>query len=177
MEKERNWVVEAAEPIQYPILEAGTGKGYFALALARKGYRFISFDLSGEMQKIAELHLHHYGLGHLAHFIVENGETLSFKNGSFGTVFSINMLHHLENPLRVMDELLRVLVSGGKLILCDFNDKGFAMMNEIHAREGTVHDEGKIRLPAVEDYLQSRGFKLQKKGSAFQDILIAVSPI
>lgn len=173
IEKERNRILEVAEPIRGKILEAGTGKGYFSLALAKKGHRFTTFDISKEEQEIARLHLQHHGLDRLASFVVENGESLSFKNQSFGAVFSVNTIHHLEEPAKVIDELIRVLASFGKLILCDFNDKGFDMIGKIHAMEGNVHESGKIRLSEAEPYLKDRGFKTQKESTDFQEIVIA----
>jgi len=173
IEKERNRILEVAEPICGELLEAGTGKGYFSLALAKRGYRFTTFDISKEEQEIARLYLRHHGLDHLACFAVGNGESLNFKDESFDVLFSVNTLHHLENPVKVINEWIRVLSPSGKFVLCDFNDKGFEMMGKIHAREGHVHESGKIRLNDVEVYLKDRGFTVQKEGSAFQEILIA----
>lgn len=173
IEKERNRILEAAEPMRGEILEAGTGKGYFSLALAKRGHRFTTFDVSGAEQEIARLHLQHHALDRLASFVVENGESLSFKDGSFGTILSVNTLHHLENPVKVMDELIRVLAPSGKLFLCDFNRRGFQMMEKIHAREGNVHGSGKIRLSKAGLHLRDKGFKIRKESSAFHAILIA----
>jgi ubiquinone/menaquinone biosynthesis C-methylase UbiE len=177
VKKERRRILDAAGLIQGEILEAGTGKGYFSLVLAKKGHRFVSFDLSEEAREIARLHLRSYGLDSMARFVIENGESLSFKDQSFGTVFSVNTLHHLENPLKVIDELIRVLAPSGKLVLCDFSDEGFSMMEKIHVGEGSTHESGEIRLVNVESYLKGRGFETRTEKSVFQEILIAVKPL
>ena len=46
VEKERQTIIEQALPVAGTIAEIGTGKGYFALVLARAGYRFITVDCS-----------------------------------------------------------------------------------------------------------------------------------
>ena len=173
-EKEKSRILEYAEPFKGKILEVGTGKGYFALTLAGKGYRFTTVDISKEEQEIAKLNLQYFKLDHLVHFVVENGECLSFKNESFDVIFFLNTLHHLTHPIQVIDELIRVLAPSGKLVLSDFNDEGFAVMDKIHALEGRVHETGKIRLSGVETYLISKQFSVDKKTASFDDLLIAV---
>ena len=42
VDKERAFIVAKARPFYGNILEAGTGKGHFALALAKAGYSFIT---------------------------------------------------------------------------------------------------------------------------------------
>jgi len=172
-EKERTQILEKAGSFSGKILEAGTGKGYFAITLARKGCRFTSFDISREEQEIARLNLKYYGFDHLVDLRVENGEKLSFKNKSFATIFSVNTLHHLENPFRVIDELVRVLSLKGKLILSDFNSRGFAIMDAIHALEGRVHERGKCSIAEAAAYLEVRKFKVKKSETESQSILVA----
>lgn len=172
-EKERGQILERAGTFCGKILEAGTGKGYFSIALARKGCRFTSFDISREEQEIAKLNLRYYGLDHWVDFRVENGEKLSFKNKNYATIFSVNTLHHLENPFRVIDELIRVLSLKGKLVLSDFNEKGFAIMDAIHAAEGRVHGRGTCSIVEAATYLEAREFKVKKSETDSQSILVA----
>jgi len=46
VDRERTFILEKARPLYGNILEAGTGKGHFALELARAGYKFTTFDIS-----------------------------------------------------------------------------------------------------------------------------------
>jgi len=172
-EKERTRILEKAGTFSGKILEAGTGKGYFAITLARKECRFTSFDISREEQEIARLNLKYHGLDHLACLRVENGEKLSFKNKSFATIFSVNTLHHLASPFQVIDELIRVLSLKGKLVLSDFNEKGFAIMDAIHAAEGRIHERGTCGIAGVVPYLEAREFKVKKSETDAQSILVA----
>lgn len=173
IDKERAFILEKAQPIYGDILEAGTGSGHFALALAKEGYQFTTFDISEQEQKLARSNLEYFGFSHLADFRIENGEHLSFQDKSFDNIFSVNTLHHLANPYKVIDELLRVLSFEGKIILSDFTQEGFVLMDKIHASEGNKHEAGKTTLEDIGRYLESKGFRTTKSNSRFQEVLIA----
>ncbi len=173
IEKERNFIVEQAKPLGGKILEAGTGKGRFALALAKEGQSFVTFDISADEQRYAKLNLAYFGLEHLADFRIENAERTSFKDGSFDIIFSVNVVHHLQNPYQVVDELSRILSSNGKLILADFTEEGFKIIGNIHALEGNIHEEGKVSLSEIESYLIKKRFSVTKTKSLIQNVLIA----
>jgi len=97
---------------------------------------------------------------------------LSFKDKSFDVIFSVNMLHHLINPYKVIDEFIRVLSGAGKIVFSDFTREGLVLMDKIHASEGGKHDVGKTTLADAEEYLRNKGFKTSKVASQFQEVLI-----
>lgn len=173
VDKERVFILEKAQPLYDDILEAGTGKGHFALELAKAGYSFTTFDISETEQAFAKLNLRYFGLDKQVDFRIENGESLSFQDKSFDVIFSVNTLHHLTNPYKVIDEFLRVLSFEGKLVLSDFTQEGFTLMDKIHASEGNKHEVRKTTLSDVERYLTEKGFRVTKASSIFQDVLIA----
>jgi 2-polyprenyl-3-methyl-5-hydroxy-6-metoxy-1,4-benzoquinol methylase len=172
IDEERAFIIEKARPLNGEILEAGTGKGYFTLALARLGYPLITFDISEEEQRYARFNINYAGLDHLVDFRIENGEQLSFKDKIFNLVFSVNTIHHLVNPYQVVDELIRVLDPKGKLILSDFNKEGFNLMDEIHAAEGRVHEIGDVTFPEIIDYLHDKGFSLRQYQTRFHETAV-----
>jgi len=173
VDKERAFIIEKAQPVFGDILEVGTGKGHFALALAKEGYKFISVDISEEEQRIAKLNLRYFGLEKSVDFRIENAESLSFKDKSFDVIFAINALHHFINPYRVIDELVRLVKSKGKIILSDFTKEGLEFMDKIHTSEGRKHEVSNITLADIERYLIEKGFKIDKASSKFQEVLIA----
>jgi len=173
VDREREIIVKKAGVFYGKILEAGTGKGYFALALAKKGYKLTSFDISKQEQVCARLNLKYFGLDKQVKLRIENGENLSFSNNSFDVIFSVNALHHLAHPYRVVDELIRVLSLSGKIILSDFPAKGFKMMDKIHKLEGKKHETGKAKLKDINRYLRDGGFSVKSGKSEYQEILIA----
>ena len=177
IDKERAFILEKAQPLYGDILEAGTGKGHFTLELAKAGYSFTTFDISETEQQFAKLNLRYVGLERQVDFRIENGESLSFKDKSFDIIFSVNTLHHLAHPYKVIDELTRVLTFEGKLILSDFTKEGMDLMAKIHADEGNKHEVGKATVVEVEKYLKDKDFRTSKSSSKFQDVLIACHPL
>jgi len=177
VDKERAFIIEKARPFHGKILEAGTGKGHFALALAKDGRKFTTFDISEEEQKFAKLNLKFFGLDHSADFRIEDGEHLSFKDKSFDVVFSVNTIHHLFNPYQVIDEFIRVLSFKGKFVLSDFTKDGLKIMDKIHATEGRKHEVSKTTLSDINKYLINKGFRTEKQKSSFQEVLIAYRKI
>jgi len=173
VDKERDFILEQAKPLCGRILEAGTGKGHFALALAKAGYSFVTFDILAEEQHFAKLNIAHFGFEKQVDFRIENGEHTSFFDGSFDLIFSVNVLHHLRNPYQVIDELIRLISSQGKLILADFTDEGFKVMDKIHGLEGNTHEVGQVGMLDAESYLIKKGFLAKKAKSVYQCVLIA----
>ena len=173
VDKERDFILAEAMPLSGEILEAGTGKGHFALALAKRGYSFVTFDISEEEQHFAKLNIAYSGLEKQVDFRIEDGEHTGFSDASFDVVFSVNVLHHLANPYRVIDELIRVLAPGGKLVIGDFSKKGFSIMDKIHALDGKTHEAGKVILLDVEKHLSNKGFSIKKTKSAHQHVIVA----
>lgn len=173
IEAERLAVIKAAEPLSGSILEAGTGKGHFAVSLARLGYKLVSFDCSEEQLRLARENLERNGLSGRVELVRENGEKLSFPRAAFDVVFSVNMLHHLERPFRVINELIRVLKPDGKLVISDFSPEGLAMMAEVHRLEGGEHEVAPVGLDQVEKFLLERGFQVKRTRTKFQITLVA----
>lgn len=173
LEEERDFILDKSLPISGEILEIGTGKGHFALALAKRGFNFISIDISAEEQKIAKLNIRYFGFEKRVIFKIENAEQLSFPNRSFDTIFSINVFHHLERPLAVLDEMIRLLQAKGKIVLSDFTSKGLEIINACHNAEGKKHDYFKHRLDEAKDYFIHKEFNVKEFQSEVQRIIVA----
>jgi len=172
IDKERNFVLAQANPIKGRILEAGTGKGSFAVPLAKSGYSFVAFDISEEDMRLAKLNLEYHELTQNVDFKIENAEHTNFADSSFDTIFSINTLHHFEKPYNVLDEFIRILSLNGRIILSDFSTEGFDVIEKIHASEGNTHSRGKMSISEAAGYFEQRGFTVKRKSSAHQDVLV-----
>jgi ubiquinone/menaquinone biosynthesis C-methylase UbiE len=134
------FVVDSAEPLPGRVLDIGTGRGFTAVELARRGADVTTLDMSEEMLKSAWLHAIDTGVAERIEFHLTDGGDLPFEEGSFEVVTMINVLHHMENPDAVLPEIARVLMPGGRLVVSDFTDKGFDILEEIHRQEGHGHD-------------------------------------
>ncbi|MFH1379743.1 MAG: class I SAM-dependent methyltransferase [bacterium] len=172
LEKERIAILEHAKPIHGPILEIGTGKGHFALILAKKKYQFTSIDLSAEDIEITWLNLAYKGLQTFADLKVQDAEQLSFFDKSFNLIFSINVLHHLLRPYIVLEEMIRVLLPTGKIVVSDFTEEGMEIVNGCHVAEGRRHVPSGFHIHQVEVYFINRGFTVNKFTSRCQHTLI-----
>lgn len=173
LEREREFIIDRSMPISGKILEVGTGKGHFALALAKRGFGFTSIDISEQEQSIARLNMQYHGLAKLADFRIEDAQNMNFTDHSFDIIFSVNVFHHLERPGIVLGEMTRLLRHGGKIVLSDFNAKGLAIINECHTHEGKVHDYFKHDLSETRSYFIDRGFEISEFQSETQRVTIA----
>ncbi len=173
LEKERDFILDKSLPISGEILEIGTGKGHFALALAKSGYNFTSIDISLQEQEIAMLNFRYFGLENQVTFKIEDAARMSFSDQSFNVIFSINVFHHLEKSLAVLEEINCLLRNGGKAVLSDFSDKGLEIINACHTAEGRKHDYFKHRLNEAKEYFIRKGFKIMEYQSQVQKVLIA----
>ncbi len=159
--EERKTIIERAKPINGKILEIGVGKGHFALALAQENYNFISIDKSGAEIEFARLNIEYYNLTDKIEFKIMDAEKLEFPDNYFETVFSVCLLHHLENPYNFINEALRVLKKSGKFILSDFSEKGLELINKIHQSEGREHPENKVYVNDIRKYLALNNIKFK----------------
>ncbi len=132
--------VNKAEPLPGRVLDIGTGRGFTAVELARRGAGVTTIDMSEEMLKSAHLYAVDAGVADKIEFHLADGGDLPFEEGSFEAVIMINVLHHLEDSDAVLPEIARVLMSGGRLVVADFTDRGFDILKEIHREEGQGHD-------------------------------------
>ncbi|MFA5088775.1 MAG: class I SAM-dependent methyltransferase [Candidatus Omnitrophota bacterium] len=173
LEKERDFILDKSLPVSGKILEIGTGKGHFALALAKRGFQFTSIDISAEEQGVAKLNIRYLGLENHVVFKIENAERLSFPDQSFDTIFSINVFHHLEKPLAVLSEIIRLLRPTGQIILGEFNAKGLEIINACHTHEGKKHDYFKHRLAEAKEYFLAKGLAIKECESEVQSVLKA----
>lgn len=177
IEEERKLILDKAQPLYGDILEVGTGKGHFTIALAREGYRFTSIDISEEEQRFARFNIRYLDLEEFVDFRIENAEHLSFEDKSFDVIFSINTLHHLANPFKVIDELIRIVTFEGKIILSEFTKESLEIIDKVHASEGRIHPAGKSSLEDIENYLAQKKFKTERDRSRFQEVLTAYHPL
>lgn len=174
LEKERDFILDQAMPISGKILEIGTGKGHFTLALAKRGFSFVSIDISAQEQTIARLNIEYFGFGDWVDFRVEDAERINFPNKSFDIIFSINVFHHLENPKAILGEINRLLKHGGKVVLGDFTEEGLEIINTCHTHEGRRHDYFKHGLEEAKAYFCENGFKISESQSKTQKVIIAL---
>lgn len=103
------------------ILDVGTGPGYVSIEIARRipGVFIDGIDLSEGMIRMAQFHAKKAGLEKRLHFEVGDGCSIRFPNESYDIVICVGSLHHWRDPLRVFNEIFRVLKQGGEVWIHD----------------------------------------------------------
>jgi len=111
----------AVELSQGRILDVGTGPGYLPIEIARSAPRVevVGIDVSSDMVRIARRNAERAGLSSRVRFMVEDANRMPFENSYFDLIVSTGSLHHWREPLRVMNEIHRVLRDGGQAWIYD----------------------------------------------------------
>jgi ubiquinone/menaquinone biosynthesis C-methylase UbiE len=101
----------------YTILELGCGIGFVATYLA-DSYNFVVYGTDYDVDQIQIARKLQPKMEHL-HFQVEDAAKLSFEDSSIDLVLSQNVFHHIPNWEEAIQEIARVLRSGGYFIWLD----------------------------------------------------------
>ena len=78
-----------------------------------------------------------------------DAQNLRFKNESFSTVISANLLHDVRGPQRVVEEMMRVAKPKGTIAISDLNKKGKALVNRVYRIDKEIHRGKPIDLEKV----------------------------
>lgn len=166
-------VVELAGPQpDWVALDIATGSGHTALALAPHVKSAIGIDITDEMLREAEK------LGKdraIANVTFRPGDVhhLPFEDGAFQLVTCRRSAHHFSNIRRALDEIRRVLVPGGRVVIDDrsvpeddFADRCMNLLDtyhdESHVREyrptewRTMLEDAKFIVEGIETYTRHR---------------------
>ena len=100
------------------VLDAGSGAGHTALAIAPRAAQVVSVDLSANMLAQGQRLAVERGLDNLR-FEVGDVEALTFAGASFDVVTSRYSAHHWPRPRAALGEIHRVLRPGGCFVLSD----------------------------------------------------------
>jgi len=103
-------------------LDVGTGTGLLAIELAKgiPGLEIIGLDLSDVVLELARDSARESEVTSRVTFECGNAEDMPFEDGTFDLVISSNTLHLLENPIRMFNEIQRVLQPTGRFFISDF---------------------------------------------------------
>jgi ubiquinone/menaquinone biosynthesis C-methylase UbiE len=102
-------------------LDLGCGPGYLVLELARQapGLHVTGIDLSEMMLADARQSAQQAGLGERVDFRMGNVEEIPCPDQSLDLVISTFSLHHWTDPVKVLNEVERVLKPGGAFTIFD----------------------------------------------------------
>ncbi|HKM73087.1 MAG TPA: class I SAM-dependent methyltransferase [Stellaceae bacterium] len=127
-------------------LDAGCGTGFLSFELAARGHRVTGVDFAPAM--LAEARRKAAQQDFSVHFEEADAERLSFPAGSFDLAISRHVLWTLPHPEAAIDEWIRVLRPGGRLVVLDGQfDPGFLVEPSQNARTSAEYAAIGDRLP------------------------------
>ena len=107
--------------VQGLALEIGPGPGYLGLEWLKNTQEtsLKGLEISPVMISIAEGNAREYGLELRVQYIEGNALEMPFDDDTFDAVFTNGSLHEWANPVKVFDEIHRVLKPVGKYCISD----------------------------------------------------------
>ena len=123
-------------------MDLGSGAGFTAFAMSEGFNRVVASDITGPMLVETRRIGRDRGLTNLA--LVRNAaESLPFADGSLDLITSRAAFHHFEDLDLALDEVRRVLMPGGALVMADSvspeDDAVGHWMNDVELRRDFSH--------------------------------------
>jgi SAM-dependent methyltransferase len=100
-------VLSLLPPPPARVLDVGAGEGYFCKLLRDRGYEVEACDFLQDNFKLRDVPFHKADLN----------QAIPLPAGQYDVVVSIEVLEHIENHVRFVGEMMRVLKPGGTIIL------------------------------------------------------------
>ena len=116
VEAGRRAAVEIANRSGGRLLDVGVGTG-LSLPLYRRDALVTGVDLSPQMLARARTRAARAGLGNIEAIREMDAQNLAFPDASFDTVVSMYTITAVPDPIRVMEEIVRVTKPGGSIVL------------------------------------------------------------
>ncbi len=99
------------------VLDAGCGAGDVLIELARAcpEAKMVGIDLSEPLLDMASVAVESAGMAERVSFEKGDVQAMPFEDGSFDVVISLNVLHYVDDPVAMLNEIERVLAPRGVL--------------------------------------------------------------
>ncbi len=103
------------------ILDVGCGFGATDLVLAERfaDSVIVGVDLSEPLLRLARSAGHECGLGERVVFERADAQELPYEDDAFDVVINANMVHLVDAPIKMLNEMERVLAPSGHLFIAD----------------------------------------------------------
>jgi ubiquinone/menaquinone biosynthesis C-methylase UbiE len=122
--------------------DLGAGTGFITEGLVRAGLRVIAVDRSAGM--LGEMRKKFAGVEGIDYRV---GEALSLPlaDESVDYVFANMFLHHVEDPLAAIREMVRIVRVGGRVVITDLDEHRFEFLRVEHHDRWLGFRRGDIR--------------------------------
>lgn len=111
-------VPAASELSQKRALDIGCNEGAFSRILCEKGYECLGIDIDDKRIETARRSLNSERLK----FEVQNATELGTPDGSYDLILCLEVIEHLDDPEKLLDEIRRVMKPEGLLIISTPNN-------------------------------------------------------
>lgn len=123
----KNWGITEGK-----VLDIGTGPGSLAIEFAKEipGVEVIGLDLSDVILELARDNAQKSEVSSRVSFERGDAEEMPFEDDMFDLVISSNTLHLIKNPIRMFNEIQRVLKPEGRFFISDFRRSWLGIFSE-----------------------------------------------
>jgi ubiquinone/menaquinone biosynthesis C-methylase UbiE len=172
------FVVDYVRESGKPVLDLGTGQGFSTVELAGRGQRVATVDISEENLRKSYLYAASRSVENMIEFHLADVEKLPFGDNDFDSILMMNMLHHLKDFKRAASEIARVTAPGGTLVIADFTEKGFDILEGVLESEGRSHDrDNGMMLPDTREILWEYGLQCRQQDIRFEEHLMVAEKV
>jgi len=114
------------------VLDVGTGTGSIAIGFAQglAGVQVIGLDLSDVVLDLAKDNAQRSEISSRVTFEKGDAQDMPFEDAQFDMVISTDTLHLIKNPIKMFDEIHRVLKPQGKFCISDFRRNLLGILTE-----------------------------------------------
>lgn len=135
---------------QQEILEVGSGGGLLCEELSRRGAMMTGIEPSAGALAEARAHAERSGIGARVHYQQGYAESLPYSNGSFSVIICLDVLEHVQDVQKTVQEIARVLAPGGVFIFDTINRTLLARLILIWIGERFFQKSGLV--PGLHNY-------------------------
>jgi ubiquinone/menaquinone biosynthesis C-methylase UbiE len=128
------------------ILDVGCGFGATAIVLAQALPRceVLGIDLSDPLLELAIGAAQDASLGGRVTFEKADVQQIPYGDNSFDAVINVQMLHIVEDPVAMLDEMERVLTPAGLLFMADIRRSWVGLFDKVFKSGLTVEEAGAL---------------------------------
>lgn len=130
------------------VLDIGTGPGFFAIGLAKRGYQVTAVDYTPNMLEQARQNAGAWGKK--IHFLRMDAQKLDFADESFDVVVTRDLTWNLERPQAAYQEWNRVLKKGG--LMMNFDAAWYSYLFDEKKAEGFQQDRQNVKAKQIKDF-------------------------
>jgi len=124
------------------ILDVGCGFGATAIVVAQAlpNSELVGIDLSDPLLELAIQSAQAGGLGERVAFEKADVQEIPFDDDSFDAVINLQMVHIVEDPIAMLDEMERVLTPAGVLFMADIRRSWVGFFDKVFKSALTVDE-------------------------------------